>query len=165
MLVAPQTISTNTREGRLLALNSPHMVPTIKLTAYDCCYFFDLDEVTVAGLVQVGALASEPGTAPGGRPSPRVDLVAAARGWMLLNHGRVHYGWEAGLIERIKDRRADSQNLINRLGCFAVAAAFSRSDWQFTLRALPDFIAAHHDIDYGVAIDEIRQYAAGKCPA
>lgn len=162
MILTPQPISTTTREGRLQILNTPNMAPTSAQTAYMIDYCFDIPEVTTSGLVQCGALAFQPDRVYGARPSPRVDFLEAARAHMLLGYGRAHHGWDAGLLERLKDRAADTPHFINLLGCFAVAVAFSRQDWEFTLSPLPGFNAADHHIWYGTAVDRMRSYAAGK---
>ncbi len=158
-------VTTSTREGRRQILTASGVAPTTRLTAYACRYFLDLPEDVITYLAHRDALPSDPGTAPDGRPSQCVDLLNATRAWMVLGNTRVRGGSIAEQSKRIANRGSDSQVLIDRLGCFAVAVAFSRPHWAWTIAALPGFTAGDHRITYGIAMNKIRAYAAGLCPA
>lgn len=160
MLITTNLLTSKTPEGRSKILHAPGMVPTIKLTAYKIEYYYDIPEAFLAGLVRAGILPSEPGTAPDGQPSPLVDLLEATRAWMHFGLDR----WDGSPVARMQDRTVDKSTLTDRLGRFLVAIAFARPDWQFTLSPLHGFVAADHNIYYGTAIREMREYAAGKCP-
>ena len=158
------TLSPESRQDRATILAATDYAPTTPILARDLDYFCDISEIHIAGLAHLGALAFEPGIDVSGRATPRVDLVSALRAYAIMNHELVHHSWGSAIVERIAQVTKDSQRLVDIVGCFAVAAAFSRHDYRYDLRPLPGFVAARHRIFYGTAVHNFKQYCDGNGP-
>jgi hypothetical protein len=160
------TFSTVNRDDRRAIIKSIGSAPTTRIYASDMELFWDFREIFIVGLVHLGALPYEPGVAAGGRTTVIVDLVSALRAYAIMQHRLANHSWSSAVLSLIaEDSANDSQRLTDIVGCFAVAAAWSRPDYQYELHPLPGFVAAQHRIFYGTAIHGYRKYCAGVGPA
>ena len=157
-------LSTDCHHDRVTILSAVNMAPTTMILARDLDYFWDISEISIAGLAHLGALPSEPGVDVGGRATPCVDLVAALRAYAITNYQLAHYSWGPAIVERIAQVSKDSGRLVDIVGCFAVAASFARHDYRYELCPLPGFVAARHRIFYGTAVHNFKQYCDGNGP-
>lgn len=138
--------------------------PTTSITASLLDHCFSIPEADIIALTSAGAIAFTPDVDISGDPTPRVDLMDAARAWMLFNRGKMESGDHSKIFQRILDRSADTCNMTYRLGWFTTSIARSRISWKFTLSPLPGFDANLFSINYGVACTRYMEWAKGVSP-
>ena len=142
-----------------------NFAPTTQFLAYDLDYFWNITQSDIAALVHLGALTATPGIDVCGQASFNVELVEAIRAYAILCRHKAKGDWGPALVKRVKNVKADSDRLVDLVGCFAIAAARSRPNRHYELRPLPGFRADNRRISYGIVMHKFEEYTRGYGPA